>query len=105
MSTVFKAAAFGGVTGALIAVPVDLALLALQAPAVPGGMFGAAGGGAVVGAILAVGLYKGKVDRLERDVQTKADQKHVDERFDLLQSDVRHTRDSVDRIIGHLMRE
>ena len=101
MSTVLKAAAFGGVAGAIVAVPFDLALLAMQAPNVPGGLFGAAGGGAVIGAVLAVGLYKGKVDRLEKDVQTKAD----DKRVDMLYDDVRHIRGAVDRITEHLMRE
>jgi hypothetical protein len=101
MSTVLKAAALGGVTGALIAIPADLALLAIQAPTMPGGLLGAAGTGAFVGAVMAVGMYKGKVDRLERDVAAKADQKHVD----LLHEDVRHIRDAVDRITGHLMRE
>jgi len=98
MSAILKAAAIGGVAGGLVMVPVEVALLALQAPAVPGGVFGAAGTGAVVGALIAVGLYKGKVDRLEREVDRKADKATTEKALERIDG-------KLDRIFEHLMEE
>lgn len=93
------AATFGVATGAAIAmVEVALQAVAAQSPGLTGNpvVDGLIGGGTVT--VVAIAVMKTRLDRVERDVEKKADKEHISDRLTRIEA-------GLDQVRKHLMGE